>query len=387
MTFLQEPQRIHTVVIGGGQAGLSVGYHLSRRGLPFVILDAGDRIGAAWRSRWDSLRLFTPAKFDGLDGMPFPGPGFDFPTKDQMADYLESYASRFNLPVRLRVVVDSVTRDGDRYLVTAGDQRFDADHVVVAMANYQTPRVPAFAPELDASIVQFHSRDYRNPSQVRDGDVLLVGAGNSGSEVALDLARAGHRVWMSGRDTGHVPFRIGGFAARLLLGRFIFRVVFHRLLTIDTPIGRRAHRNRHSHGDPLIRVQPDDLAAAGVARVPRTVGVTGGQPRLEDGRVLDVANVIFCTGFEPSVDWIRLPVFDSQGEPTQHRGVVVDQPGLYFVGRRFLYAMSSSMIHGVGRDADHIAGVIAARTAERAATVHDQSAAPATLVSASGVSR
>ena len=377
MTFLQDPQRIHTVIIGAGQAGLSVGYHLSRRGLPFVILEAGDRIGASWRSRWDSLRLFTPAKYDGLDGLPFPGPRFDFPTKDQMADYLESYARRFNLPVHLGVVVDSVTRDGDRYLVTAGDRRFDADHVVVAMANYQTPRVPAFARQLDASIVQFHSRDYRNPSQVRDGDVLLVGAGNSGSEIALDLARAGHKIWMSGRDTGHVPFRIDGLAARLFLARVIFRVVFHRLLTIDTPIGRKAHSNRHSHGDPLIRVRPDDLAAAGVMRVPRTVGVKAGKPLVEDGRVLDVANVIFCTGFEPSVGWIRLPVFDSQGEPKQRRGVVFDQPGLYFVGRRFLYAMSSSMIHGVGRDADYIAGVIAARTAERAATAHDATRAPA----------
>jgi putative flavoprotein involved in K+ transport len=382
MTVRQDPQRIHTVIIGAGQAGLSVGYHLSRRGLPFVILDANDRIGAAWRSRWDSLRLFTPARYDGLDGMPFPGPGDAFPTKDQMADYLEAYATRFHLPVRLGVAVDSVTRAGGRYLVTAGDHRFEADHVVVAMANYQKPRVPAFAPQLDASIVQLHSRDYCNPSQMRSGDVLLVGAGNSGSEIALDLARAGHRIWMSGRDTGHIPFNIGGRLARLVLAPLVFRVVFHRLLTADTPIGRKARVQLLSQGGPLIRVRPGDLAAAGVTRVPRTTGVRDGKPLLEDGRVLDVANVVFCTGFESSASWIDLPVFDDRGEPRQRRGVADDQPGLYFVGRLFLYAMSSSMIHGVGRDADHVAGIIAARTAERAATVHDKSRAPGPLVSA-----
>jgi putative flavoprotein involved in K+ transport len=365
----QDPERIPIVVVGAGQAGLSVGYHLSRRGLAFQILDAHDRIGASWRSRWDSLRLFTPARYDGLDGLPFPAPPHSFPTKDQMADYLEAYARQFHLPVRHGVAVTRLAQSGGGYLVEAGDRSFLADHVVVAMANYQKPRVPAWARDLDTSIVQLHSQAYRNPAQLRQGDVLLVGAGNSGSEIALDLARAGHRVWMSGRDTGHIPFRMSGLAARLLLARLVFRVVFHRLLTVDHALGRRVRRTMLSQGGPLIRVRPADLAAAGVTRVAKTAGVRGGMPLLDGDRVLEVANVIFCTGFEPSSAWIDLPVFGPDGEPVQRRGVVADQPGLYFVGRQFLYAMSSTMIHGVGRDAAHVAGVIAARLAERAATV------------------
>ena len=364
MKTLREVERIQTVVIGAGQAGLSVGYHLSRRGLPFVILDAHARVGDSWRTRWDSLRLFTPARFDGLDGMPFPAPGDVFPTKDEMADYLETYAAHFALPVRTGVTVDRLSGEGDRYIVTAGDLGFEAEHVVVAMATYQSRRVPDFAGDLDPSVVQFHSSDYRNPSQLRKGGVLIVGAGNSGAEIGFELARAGHQVWMSGRDTGHIPFRTDGAAARLFLLRFVFRFVFHRLLTIDTPIGRRARPKIISHGGPLIRVKPRDLEAAGVVRVPRTVGVRNGQPEIADGRVLDIANVIWCTGFHLGHSWIRLPVFGEDGEPRQHRGVVPNQPGLYFVGPHFLYAMSSTMIHGVGRDAERVVEVIAARTAE-----------------------
>jgi putative flavoprotein involved in K+ transport len=353
-------ERFDVIVIGGGQAGLSVGYHLARRSLRFVILDAEERTGDSWRKRWDSLRLFTPAVHDGLDGMPFPAPPFSFPTKDEMADYLESYAKRFALPVRNGVRVERLTREGEKYVVTAGSRRFEAPHVVVAMANYQRPRVPSFARELDPGIVQLHSRDYRNPSQLREGAVLVAGGGNSGAEIALELAR-GHRVWMAGRDTGHVPFRIGGLAARLFLTRFLLRFVFHRVLTLSTPLGRRARPGMTSTGGRLIRIKPADLAAAGVERASRVAGVKEGKPLLEDGRVLEVANVLWCTGFDPGFSWIDLPVFDAKGEPMHERGVVPREPGLYFVGLQFLYAFSSSMVHGVGRDARHVVGVIAAR--------------------------
>ena len=364
MTTLREVERIQTIVIGAGQAGLSVGYHLSRRGLPFVILDANARLGDSWRMRWDSLRLFTPARFDCLDGMPFPAPPDSFPTKDEMADYLEAYAAHFALPVRTGVKVDSLSREGDRYVVTAGDARFEAEHVVVAMATYQSRRVPDFAGQLDPSIVHFHSSAYRAPSQLRKGGVLIVGAGNSGAEIGIELARAGHQVWISGRDTGHIPFRTDSAAARLFLLRFIFRFIFHRVLTVDTPIGRKVRPKVISQGGPLIRVKPQDLAAAGVERVPRTVAVRNGQPEIADGRVLDVANVIWCTGFHLGNSWIHLPVFDQSGEPMQQRGVVTTEPGLYFVGPHFLYALSSTMIHGVGRDAEHVVEAIATRTAE-----------------------
>ena len=369
MRGIYEPERVETIIIGGGQAGLSVGYHLARRGRRFLVLEANDHVGDSWRNRWDSLRLFTPARLDSLDGMPFPSaPGY-FPTKDEMGDYLASYAGRFGLPVRTGARVTSLTREGDRYLVVAGDTRYEADNVVVAMATFQRPQVPDFATDLDPSIVQLHSSEYRNLTQLRPGPVLLVGAGNSGAEIALETARAGHETWVSGRDVGRIPFRFGG-VPRALLTRVMLRFVFHRLLTVDTPLGRKVRPKMLHHAAPLIRATPDVMAEAGVKRVARTAGARGGRPILDDGRVLDAANVIWCTGYQPGFSWIELPVFDATGQPRQDRGVVRGEPGLYFVGLNFLYAMSSTMIHGVGRDADHVAGVIASRT-----SLHDSAVA------------
>lgn len=345
-----------TIVIGGGQAGLATGYYLKQQGRDFVILDANERIGDSWRKRWDSLRLFTPARYDGLPGMPFPSPAHSFPTKGEMAHYLEAYAARFKLPVWTGVRVDCLSRQGSRFVVTSYDQRFEAEHVVVAMSNWQSPRVPPFAPQLDPGIVQLHSSEYRSPSQLRDGGVLIVGAGNSGAEIALEVARS-HPTWLSGNDTGHVPFRIDGLAARLLLIRLVLRFFFHRVLTVNTPIGRKMRPKLLSHGMPLVRVKPKDIAAAGIERIPRTVGVQDGLPLLEDGRVLDVANVVWCTGFHPGFSWIDLPVFGEE-EPMHERGVVPTEPGLYFVGLHFLYAVSSGQIQGVGRDANHIVQAI-----------------------------
>jgi len=361
-------ERIDTLVIGGGQAGLSVGYHLARRGVPFVILDARKRIGDAWRHRWDSLRLFTPNRVNGLDGMPFPGPRWGFPSKDEYADYLESYAERFELPVRTDLEVDRLTRNGDGFLATAGDRRFEAENVVVAMSSWQRPRVPDFASELDPGIVQLHVADYRNPEQLREGDALVVGAGNSGAEVAMELSKT-RRVWLSGPDNGALPFRLDSRVGRMV-GPFVARVIFHRVLSTGNPIGRRIRPKILAKRDPLIRVKPKDLAAAGVERVPRTTGVEDGWPRLEDGRRLEVANVVWTSGFHPGFSWIELPVF-GPNEPKHDGGIVDSEPGLYFVGLRFLYSKSSEQIHGVGRDAERIAEVVAARNEEREAQRRD----------------
>jgi putative flavoprotein involved in K+ transport len=349
------------IVIGGGQAGLSVGYHLARTGSRFVILDAHERVGDSWRKRWDSLRLFTPAKLDSLVGMPFPAPRNHFPTKDEMADYLESYAARFHLPVRTGVHVERLFKRGTRYVVEAGGLELDAAQVVIAMAGYQRAKVPAFAAALASRIVQMHSSEYVNPQQLQAGATLLVGAGNSGADIALDTARAGYETWVAGPDTGRVPFRPEQFLGRNVLMPLLLRFVFHRLLTVRTPLGRKVRPKVLSKGTPLIRVKPKDLAAAHVQRVPRVVGVRDGRPELEDGRTLDVANIIWCSGFHPGFDWIDLPVFGKQGELLHHAGIVESQPGLYFVGLTFLYAMSSSMIHGVGRDAGRIVDAIKQR--------------------------
>ena len=365
MSTTSQSERVETVVVGGGQAGLSVGYHLARRERPFVILEANERVGDSWRKRWDSLRLFTPARYDGIAGMPFPAPPHSFPTKDEMADYLESYAARFALPVRTGTRVERVAREGDRYVVTAGDRRYEADNVVVAMASFQRRRVPAFAAELDPDIVQLHSEDYRNPAQLRDGDVLIVGAGNSGAEIAVELARTGRRTYVAGRDVGQIPFDVTNPAVLRLVVPVIFRVLFHRVLTTSTPMGRRARPHVITKGGPLIRTRSGDLAAAGVERVPRMAGVRDGRPVLEDGRALDVANVIWCTGFEPGFSWIDLPIFDDAGNPRHERGVCTTCDGMYFVGLLFLHAFSSTMIHGVERDAAHVVDAIAARARRR----------------------
>jgi putative flavoprotein involved in K+ transport len=295
--------------------------------------------------------------------MDFPAPDWYFPTKDEMADYLEAYAARFELPVQLGVRVDRLAREGERFLVTAGERRFEADNVVVAMSNWQKPSLPPFEQELDPGIVQMHSSEYKNPAQLRDGGVLIVGAGNSGAEIALDVAHS-HSVWLSGRDTGHVPFRIGGLAYRLFLARLVGQVLFHRVLTVNTPIGRKLRPKLLSKGHPLVRIKPKDLAAAGIQRVPRTAGVQDGLPMLKGGRVLDVANIIWCTGFRPSFSWINLPIFggkENPREPVHNRGIVPGEPGLYFVGLTFLFAASSSTILGVGRDAEYVVKAIQAR--------------------------
>jgi putative flavoprotein involved in K+ transport len=352
---------LETIIIGGGQAGLATGYHLKQQGRPFVILDANRRTGDAWRKRWDSLQLFTPARYNGLPGMPFPGSAHAIPTKDELADYLEAYAARFALPVRNGVRVEGLARQDGRFVVSAaGGPRLEADNVVVATGAYQRPHVPDFAERLDPAIRQLHSSAYRNPAQLQEGGVLVVGAGNSGAEIALELARD-HQTWLSGRHPGNEPVRPGSALDRLFTPLFWF--MLNHVITVNTPIGRKACAQLRAHGIPLARVRLPDLAAAGVERVfDRTVDARDGQPLLADGRVLDVANVVWCTGFRPDFSWIDLPVFGEDGYPRHDRGVVADAPGLYFVGLFCLRAGASALVGGSGRDAAYIAERIAGRS-------------------------
>ena len=240
--------------------------------------------------------------------------------------------------------------------MTAGDRRWEADQVVVASGAYQRHRVPAFAAELDPGIVQLDTSRYRNPSQLRPGGVLVVGAGNSGAEIAHEVAAA-HPTWLSGPDTGHIPVRTGGRWDRLLTPPFWWLI--SRVLTVDTPVGRKVRPKALVTPAPLERVRPKELAAAGVERVPRTVGVRDGLPLLEDGRVMEVANLIWCTGSRPDFGWIDLAVFDQDGLPRHDRGLIASRPGLYFVGLWFLSGFTSSLLGGVGRDAERIADHIA----------------------------
>jgi putative flavoprotein involved in K+ transport len=354
-------ETVETVIIGGGAAGLAVGHHLTRRDRPFVVLDAHRRIGDSWRNRWDSLRLLTPAKYSGLPGWPIPVSPNSFPTKDEVADYLLAYADRFAMPTRTGVRVTGVSRRDGRYVVEHGDERLEADHVVVATGAHRVARVPGSARELDSTIVQLYSSDYRNPAQLGDGAVLVVGAGNSGAEIALEVSRT-HHTLLSGNPSGQVPFEHGPAMARFVFP--VVRFVGHHVLTMRTPMGRRAAHHL-PHGEPLIRVKMKDLEAAGVELLPRTAGAMGGLPVTEDGRVVHAATVIWCTGFRRDFGWIDLPVFGDDGEPAHERGVAAGEPGLYFVGLPFLYAKSSAFLPGMGRDAEHVAREIAARAGDQ----------------------
>jgi len=354
MKFTNSEQQFDTIVIGGGQAGLSIGYYLARQGREFVILDANDRIGASWRKRWDSLRLFTAARYSSLPGMPFPAPPDVFPTKDVVADYLETYAARFQLPVRLNALVDTLSREDDRYILNLGDQQLEAEHVVVATGAFQHPKVPAFTGLLAPTIAQLHSSEYINPFQLKEGCVLVVGAGNSGAEIALEVAN-GRRTWLAGRNTGHLPKTYPPII------RDLYWWLIHTALNTDNKIGRRFEALTGKKGAPLVGISEKKIERAGVECVPRMVGVRDRRPLLEDGRVLDVANVIWCTGFVPDFRWIDLPVFGRDEYPAHSRGVVEGEPGLYFLGLPFQYTLTSSLIGGVGRDASYIAEQIAAR--------------------------
>jgi putative flavoprotein involved in K+ transport len=351
---MQQVQRYETVIVGGGQAGLSVGYFLKEQGRSFVVLDASERIGDSWRNRWDSLRLYSPAFRDGLPGMAFPAARTAYPTKDEMGDYLEAYATRFGLPVRSGTAVVALTRENGRYVASAGDDRFEAENVVVASGVFRKPYTPDFAGEVDPAITQLHSNDYRNLSQLQQGPVLVVGASHSGSDLAYE-ASAAHDVILSGPDTGQIPVPIESRRGRLGFRVLVFAGT--HVLNVDTPLGRKMRPHVRHGGGPLLRYRRKDLAAAGVERVlARTVGVRNGFPVLDDGRVVEARNVVWCTGFRPDFSWIRVPFeLGEDGFPVQYRGAASSSPGLYFVGLPFLHSFASMLIAGTGRDAERVA--------------------------------
>lgn len=353
-------EHFNTVVIGGGQAGLAMGYHLARLKRPFVILDENAKSGDSWRSHWDSLRLFTPARYDALPGSRFPAPPWSFPSREEFADYLGSYAEEFGLPVQRNVRVTSLSHNGQAFVIDAEGHHFEADNVVVASGWDRKPRVPAFAEQLSPAIRQLTAGSYKNPNGLAPGPVLVVGAGNSGADIALELA-SNRKTYLSGRHPGEIPWRVDAVAARPLTLAVFF--AFSHILTLGTPAGRKARPRVLSHSGPLVRVKNRDLVRAGVVRVPRTEGTKDGLPMLADGRTLEVANVIWCTGFTPDLAWIDLPVMGADGRPVQDRGVAATQPGLYFLGATFQQSLASSMVHGVGRDAAFIANRIAAAEA------------------------
>lgn len=337
-------ERFETIVIGAGQAGLAAGYFLSQADADFVLLDAGAEVGEQWRNRWDSLRLTTPAAFAGLPGMPFPAPPDHLPDKDEVADYLSRYADRFDLPVRLRTRVSALRWNGTRYRIETGTVTYEADNVIIASGAFHAPSIPALAARLSPDILQLHSNHYRSPFDLPDGPVLVVGAGSAGAHIALELARF-QEVHLSGRAPGFLP--------RRLLGRDIYAWLWPlaERLTMDTVLGRRWRDAWPA--DPLVGISEARLAGAGVTRHERLSDVHDGRPVL-GGTPRDIRTVVWATGSTPDLSWLHVPGAVLGNYPRMTRGVAVDSPGLYFVGLRYQYRRTSSLLGGVGADAAHV---------------------------------
>jgi putative flavoprotein involved in K+ transport len=358
----RHPERLGTVIIGAGQTGLATAYFLGRAGVPCVVLDEHARVGDQWRQRYDSLLLNSPAQYDGLPGMPFPAPKWSYPTGAEMGDHLERYARAMEIVVRPGVHVSAVEQQADgSWLITTSGGELVAENVVVAGGAEQLPKVPDVAAELDPGIRQLHSSGYHHAGQLLPGPVLVVGAAQSGADLALDIVRAGHDTWLAGRAMPEIPVPFGSRRMRRALPVLWF--LANHVLSTRTPMGRRMQPEVRRGGTPLLRYKRADLAAAGVHLAEaRVVGSDDGRPVLDDGTVLDVANVVWCTGFRQEFGLVRPDVTGDDGYPRGDAGIVTDLPGLYYVGLLFQTAFASMLIGGAGRDAKRIAAHITART-------------------------
>lgn len=348
------------VVIGGSQAGLAVGYHLAQRGLRLVILDAGPEVGHVWRSRWDSLTLFTSAQYSGLPGMAFPLPSDTYPSKDDVATYLRSYGSALDLPLRLNAKVTSVTQRDGAYVVATTSDELTASHVVVATGPFQVPFIPPIADELDETVMQIHSADYRNPAQLPEGGhVLVVGGGNSGFQIAEELAATRKVDLAVGQRVPSLPQR--------LLGKDLFwwlsGIGFMKVST-DSRLGRKLAKR-----DVLIGSSPRRLRQSGVTLRKRLASAVGRRAIFDDGSEQDIDAIVWATGYRSDFSWINIPTIKDENGRIVHRRGVTDDPGVLFVGLTWQHTRGSALIGFVGDDAAFIAGRIESRLENRAGLV------------------
>ena len=344
------------VVIGGGQAGLAVAWHLQQQGLRPLVLEAGEQVGHTWRSRWSSLTLFTPAEYDGLPGRPFPAPAGSYPGKDAVADYLSDYAREAGLRVETNSRVTRLRRHPRGFEVLASDRVVLAPQVVVATGPFQVPVVPPLARDLDPAVHQVHSADYRDPASLPDGAVLVVGGGNSGFQIAEELAASRQVELAIGTEYPLLPQRV--------LGRDLFWWLTRtRLLRV--PATSRPGRRMQARGEFVIGSDRRRLQAAGVQLRPRAMGAAGRTVRFADESTADVDVVVWATGYRSDHSWIDMPGVLADGRVVHRRGVT-DVPGLSFVGLSWQHTRGSALLGFVGDDAAHVAAA-ARRHAERAA--------------------
>ena len=350
-------------VIGAGQAGLTMGYELAQQSRRFVILEAADSVGPAWRTRWDSLTLFTPRRYDSLPGLEFPGDRDGYPGRDEVIAYLESYAETHDLPVQLGIEVRSVRSANGRFGLELANEMVEADQVVVATGPFQVPRVPALAADLDTAVFQTHSVGYRNPGELPDGPVLVVGGGNTGFQIAEELAAERETHLSVGSRQMPLPQRIGGRDLFWWLGKL---GILEK--SVDTKLGRRL-----STRDTLIGSSPRTAKRAGVTMHGRAVGASGRTVVFEHGSTLDVAAAIWATGYRFDHSWIDLPIMDDGGKLVHRRGVT-DVPGLYFLGLPWQHTRGSALVGWVEDDAEFIAERIAERAPASSPTAFEGAA-------------
>jgi putative flavoprotein involved in K+ transport len=340
------------VVVGGGQAGLAAAWHLRQRGLRFLVLEAAEQLGHTWRARWESLRLFTPAEHDALPGLPFPAPPGTYPGKEAVADYLGDYVAAFDLPVQLNARVTGLQRTDAGFQLSTADRTYTARQVIVATGPFQTPFVPPLAAGLDDSVTQLHSSEYRSPDALPAGPALVVGGGNSGFQIAEELA-----------GTRPVELSVGSTYLALpqrLLGRDLFWWLT-RLRLMRVTAGSRLGRRMQARGEFLIGTSRRGLQRAGVRFRPRLVNAAGRTVRFADGTSHEVRVVVWATGYRPDYAWIDIPGALRDGRAAHSRGVT-DVPGLYFLGLSWQHTRGSALLGFVADDAAHVA-VYLARTA------------------------
>jgi putative flavoprotein involved in K+ transport len=342
---------LDVVVVGGSQAGLAMAWHLAQQGLRFVVLEAAPEVGHVWRSRWDSLTLFTPAQYDALPGLAFPAPADTYPTKDPVADYLQAYANTFNLPVRPNARVTRLSKTDDGFEVQTADNTFRARQVIVATGPFQVPFVPPMASKLDPSVTQLHSADYRHPQALPDGPVLVVGGGNSGFQIAEELAATRQVDLSIATKYPMLPQRLAGRDLFWWLTRLgLLRV------TVASRPGRRMSRR-----DFVIGTNRRRLERKGVRFRPRLVDAEGRTVRFADHTTLEnVGVVVWATGYRSDYAWIQVPGVVREGRVVHRRGVT-DVPGLYFLGLSWQHTRGSALLGFVADDAAWLADRIATR--------------------------
>lgn len=335
-----------TIVIGAGQAGLAVGYYLKQQKQSFLILDKAKEVGESWINRYDSLVLFTPRMYDALPGLSFEGEAHGFPTKQEIVRYLKQYASVFDLPLQFQTEVNKVQQKQDVFYIETNQGVLQSKNLILATGAFQSPRVPVFSKELSGDINQLHSSQYKNPSQLKEGNVLVVGGGNSGSQIAVELSKKKDTYLAISKKLSFLPLVFLNKSMYWWLDQFgILKV------SSNSFIGKVIQKK----GDPIFGFElRKAIKRKEVFVKPRVVKGVHEEIIFKDLTTLKVDNIIWATGFDLKFPWLKIKeAFNEQGKVIHNRGIS-NIKGLYYIGLPWQYRRGSSILQGVGHDAEYI---------------------------------